>query len=618
MDETTTGVSDSVKQTVSEIVPKHIKTFSCKGQLTGLLLGNVQSGKTGQVFGIISASADEGFDLFVLLTTNNVHLQQQTFQRALTYLDDSFCICDESDEIRFAQNKMRRPVLIVLKKDTNVLQKWRNNLSSYGFCTGRPIFIVDDEGDAASLNTKVNKKEQSTINNHLESMQKLGSSSIFLQVTATPQSLLLQTKLSGWKPSFVHYFPPGKNYIGGNFIYSDPMSFVIRLTKENELDDLRIEEGYITEGLKDSLFAFLIAGSHIMITGQNDVCNFLIHPSVSIKDHEIIGEKIGQFLNEMLFDISEGEMAPELENAWKDLQKTKPNLTRFKDINSFIQKCLENEDIRTIIMNSKNSESTDCSKGLNIIVGGNSLGRGVTFPGLQTVYYCRKSKSPQADTFWQHCRMFGYDRDPGLMRVFLPPFLLKLFTELNNANTILIDQVKNKHLDDIHLLYARGIRPTRPNVVEKDALNMIVGGVNFFPSSPEIKNVSSLDNLLKEYGDAEYYEVEIDLLKESASKCSSSTALDWPVKTYIDCLEALKGDENIDKGILIVRRDRDITKGTGTLLSPNDRALGNKFGNYPVLTLYRLNGKVEQGWEGKPLWVPNIKFPLGRCFYKTD
>lgn len=25
----------------------------------------------------------------------------------------------------------------------------------------------------------------------------------------------------------------------------------------------------------------------------------------------------------------------------------------------------------------------------------------------------------------------------------------------------------------------------------------------------------------------------------------------------------------------------------------------------------------EKGWEGKPLWMPNIKFPDGICFYNT-
>ncbi len=53
-------------------------------------------------------------------------------------------------------------------------------------------------------------------------------------------------------------------------------------------------------------------------------------------------------------------------------------------------------------MNSKNNiESTEYAVGCNYIIGGNTLGRGVTFPGLQTIYYTRSSKKPQADTMWQ-------------------------------------------------------------------------------------------------------------------------------------------------------------------------------------------------------------------------
>ena len=112
-------------------------------------------------------------------------MQEQTFKRALNSLD-TFTVCGENDEIRFSESKMRKPALIILKKNTNVLQRWRNNLASTGYCVGRPVFIIDDEGDVASLNTKVNQNEQSKINEHIESIKKLGSSSVFIQVTATP------------------------------------------------------------------------------------------------------------------------------------------------------------------------------------------------------------------------------------------------------------------------------------------------------------------------------------------------------------------------------------------------------------------------------------------------
>ena len=52
---------------------------------------------------------------------------------------------------------------------------------------GNPLFIIDDEADAASLNTLVNKGRQSSINKYLDSIKNGASSSIYLQVTGTPQ-----------------------------------------------------------------------------------------------------------------------------------------------------------------------------------------------------------------------------------------------------------------------------------------------------------------------------------------------------------------------------------------------------------------------------------------------
>ena len=53
---------------------------------------------------------------FVLLTTDNILLQQQTYQRAQQDLCD-FCVCDENDYLKFVQNNLHKPAVIVLKKE---------------------------------------------------------------------------------------------------------------------------------------------------------------------------------------------------------------------------------------------------------------------------------------------------------------------------------------------------------------------------------------------------------------------------------------------------------------------------------------------------------------------
>ncbi|MDO8444213.1 MAG: Z1 domain-containing protein, partial [bacterium] len=418
----------SIRKTVKKIVPEHIESFSHKEHIKGLLLGQVQSGKTGQMFGIIAAAADtdDAFSIFILLTSDISALQKQTCNRALDSMD-TFNICDEHDEMRFMRAGARKPSLIVLKKNSAILKKWRNILASSGFCKGRPIFVVDDEADAASLNTLVNKEEQSAINSHLQGILNLSTSSFYLQVTATPQSLLLQTEESNWRPSFVYYFPPGKNYLGGDFFYTKPKPFTNKITADDELSDLLHGDG-IAEGLKRAIETYLVTCAHISISGNSSVCNFLVHPSIRILDHEKIKAKVVSYLNLVFANIDSNEVSGRIKNAWDDLKVSKPDIKSLGEIVRFLK---TKPEISVYTMNSgpEGNSRMSFDEGFCIIIGGNSLGRGVTFKSLQTVYYCRASKAPQADTFWQHCRMFGYDRDPLLMRVFMPEALFNLFYE---------------------------------------------------------------------------------------------------------------------------------------------------------------------------------------------
>jgi hypothetical protein len=616
-EENSNELANSIIETTGSVINPYIKEFSYDEHIVGLLLGNVQSGKTSQVFGIISAAADEGFKIFILLTTDNIYLQQQTYSRAIKFLD-TFNVCSEDDEIRFKENNLRKPTIIILKKNASVLKKWNGNLSSSGFCAGNPIFIIDDEADATSLNTKVNKNDISTINRSLEAMKKKSGSSIFLQVTGTPQAILLQKVVSGWKPRFVKYFEPGDGYLGGDFFYDqDALPSCIKFTTDNELDDLLSDDEFPDNGLVRALCTFLIVSAHLMVNEKKKVSNFLIHPSIRIADHEQIADKIGSYLNRMIIEIQENKLSEKLNEVWKDLSVTKPDIIAYDRAYKFIKDSLNKGQIKIMVMNSRN-EIGDYQDGMNIIVGGNSLGRGVTFPSLNVVYYCRRAKSPQADTYWQHCRVFGYDRDKDLIRIFIPPFLFKLFSELNQGDRSIIAQIQKNNIDDIHLLYSGSIKPTRKNVIDQSGLSIIAGGTNYFPIYPINKSLDALDNSLKAFDEREYHSVNLRYFLKVLENVNSEDDSDWPTASYIECIKAFLADKPGEQGILIVRRDRDIGKGTGTLLSPNDRNLGDRFTDNIVLTLYRIKGTKDKGWDGKPIWIPNIKFPDNLNFYKMS
>lgn len=614
---------ESVVNTSNELVSNISSRFSFVSQLNCLLLGNVQSGKTGQMLGAISLLADKGYRLFILLTTDNVDLQRQTYNRVKKSLLD-FNVISEKEEVLFEQVRLTRPTVIVLKKNSRVLRKWKDILVNTDICHGLPLVIFDDEADAASLNTKVNSDKVSLINRNLSLIKKTSTSSVYIEVTATPQAVLLQSLVSGWRPSFVIYFKPGSQYLGGNFFYSDPTSYCAKFTEDNELDKIIADDDtVIPDGLRDSILTFLEVCAYKKIKGETN-CNFMIHPNVKIDVHNKFVNRVQEFLN--LLEVSQNEKGFEkaLKNIWADLQHTKPDFPSFEDIQNGVTDILENTEIMVVPLNSKsfvcrdssNPDALDLSKGFYIVIGGNTLGRGITFPHLQTVYYCRSAKRMQADTFWQHSRIFGYDREKELVRIFIPQPLYKFFTELNKSNEMLIEQVTHG-LENLQVILPADISPTRKTVLDSKYLNAIVGGMNFFASDPVDSNTEVIDSIVSQYGDALSVPTDKATVINLLQLVGSYDSQDFSSQKYISCVHALCAKRPSVKLRLIVRKNREISKGTGTLLSENDRKLGNKFADEIVLTLYRVNGEVAKGWNGKPLWIPNIKFPKNICFYDT-
>jgi len=607
-------LAEDLRISAEDFSLKYLDTFSFNEHSSGLLFGHVQSGKTGQMLAVAAAAADKGFKFFVLVTTDNVLLHKQTLERAKKSLGgfmSGFNVLGETDEQAFYTIVHNMPTMLVLKKNQRVLKTWCNNIKSNPVFKDEALFIIDDEADASSLNTKINQHEQSTINHWLEELRNQAPSSLYLHVTATPQSLLLQLVESSWKPKFAFYIAPGKKYMGGDFFYGEN-SPCLRVTKDNEKDNL-LRSDTTPEGFRRAILTYLVTAANMLLTKEVTACSFLIHPGVKISEHEKVEEKAKKFLEGVKQDLANRASTLEFnfKDCWEDLNKTKKNMASFEEIMNFLKGGMPN--INIITLNSKTTDGTTYDSGLNIIVGGNTLGRGVTFPRLQTVYYCRNAKTPQADTTWQHARIFGYDRDPDLCRIFSPAPLINLFRELNDANNALFHVLRTKGPESIKVLTPVGTRPTRKNVVLKDDLMIVTGGVNYFPSLPQTGNLESLDKILS----VKDYESDITLkeVEEILKLTEVEPADTWTQHSFQKCVETLQKRDKENLCRLIVRVDRNVGKGTRTLLSPDDRKLGDEFADRLVLTMYRVRGDVEKGWEGKSLWVPNIKFSEGTCFY---
>lgn len=595
-------LANSISKTAEDIGTAYIKSFSFLSHEVGLLFGNVQSGKTGQMFGVMSKAADLGFSAFLLLTTDNVVLQQQTLDRVRADLPE-FCICGENDQALFIQNALLQPVIVVLKKNTRVLRLWANIFSSTGFMKGNPLFIIDDEADAASLNTLVNRGKKSTINTHLDTIKNGASSSIYLQVTGTPQALYLQTAQSGWQPYFTYYFKPGKSYLGGDFFFP----------KDKKADCVEYLEEIENPALSVVVHHLAVAGQVSASGGK--VSNCLIHPSVRQAAHDKFAKEIEKELR-WCADNVDGEFKILLEKEYQLLAPVKSQKVSFDVLYNEVSGLLKHFAVRIFIMNGKNDiKSEYYSSGYNIVVGGNTLGRGVTFPGLHTIYYTRTSKKPQADTMWQHSRMFGYDRDPGMMKVFIDEQLYKLFSDINATNNAIIAQVE-QGIKKVKIVYAPTLSPTRKNVIDNKHVSTLSGGINYYPFDPENDSIETLDKILAPFtDDQDRYQVSLRLMREILTHIISGA--DFKVSSYIDYLDVLLAEKPACQGVLIVRRDRNIAKGTGAMLSPNDWQLGMSIKDCVVMTVYKVTGE-KAGWNGRKIWIPNIKLPEDTVYYDVE
>lgn len=604
-------LTQSVQNTVADFLKKLDQTKPKKAQNV-LLLGNVQSGKTAQVLGILSALAERDYKVFLYLTTDSVDLQDQTFRRATDSLDRFIVLSENSDSSFMQVMKADKPILVIIKKNARALKRWRNLFVSQSYLKGYPLVIVDDEADAASLNTNADKpKEASTVNRHLDDIKNACCQSLFIQLTATPQSILLQSEESGWKPEFVHYFEAGEQYLGGKFVFSDPKSYIVRFV-DSELEDMKDNSAELADGVSQALQSYLLTCAEFSLCSKTN-CNFALHPSIKTADHKAFADKIQASLNDLVQALNNGDSwKDEFQTAYNDLKTTKPDIHHFEDIYAKLCELLEQKQFQVLTLNSKSEASFDLQRGFNIIVGGNVIGRGLTIPKLQTVYYSRTAKKPNADTFWQHARIFGYDRDKSLLRLYIPADVYRFFTTLSQANDLLIEQVRENY-ENIQMIYPLNVSPTRKNVLVTGSLNNLTGGINYFPSFPDEDNLNAVDSFIRHLEDG-LHETTLDKLLEIIISLGNYQSDDWDKEKFLSSIQALQYQRPSFKSYVLVKRGRKLSKGTGTMLSEDDRKLGETLPDGLLLTLYQVTG-TEKGWRGKPFWLPNIKLPYKGTVY---
>ncbi|MBU5470558.1 Z1 domain-containing protein [Falcatimonas sp. MSJ-15] len=234
----------------------------------GLIIGDVQSGKTANYIGLMCKAADAGYKVIVLLTGTIEKLRQQTQQRVdegfvgadsnvmiknkteglyvgvgrydktvstvvLTSVDSDFK-AQNAKNLNFDLKSINGTVVFVVKKNSGVLKRLNKWLSTYNKndenAISQSLLVIDDEADNASVNTKKEQDETPTaINGEIRKMLKMFEKSSYVGFTATPYANIFidpdtENEMYAddlFPRDYIYSLNAPSNYIGARNIFSE-------------------------------------------------------------------------------------------------------------------------------------------------------------------------------------------------------------------------------------------------------------------------------------------------------------------------------------------------------------------------------------------------------------
>ncbi|HEY5047421.1 MAG TPA: Z1 domain-containing protein [Rhizomicrobium sp.] len=618
-----------ISVTAKEVVGKWVNPLSGGTEETnGLVYGLVQSGKTGVLTVTGAMGADEGYRTIVVLTSDNDPLYDQTFGRVQEAFPgiDIIGKSDFKDANAFLQRVKVGTCAIVTTKNSSHLKTLIENFKT-GKVRGLTCLIIDDEADQASLNTLARRDDgrRSAINDRIAELRAFFDKNTYLQVTATPQALFLQTPGHSFRPKFTVLSHPGRDYVGGDDFFGDHS----KLVREFDPNDIAVLAPgpqptpalAIPKSLARALDTFMVGATFKRTKDADQNCAFLCHVSTRTSDHNHIVNLLRKYKTDLAAGLKDKDqkVIARLKAAYDDLAATHAGLAKssFNDLLEAVE--FFSPGIVIKLVNGETDEDVAVRSPYNLFVGGNKLGRGVTIRNLLVSYYGRHPKKPQADTVLQHARMYGYRRkDIGLLRLFLPPTLHVVFRAINKMENGLRDLIARNPNEEFRGIYVEGgLNPTRKNILAPGSVGVYTGGSNYNPAQvvrdASVKaSTGKIDKLLTNIANKGFSEMSIGDLKsiiESTKPDESASERVWDSIAVGESLTQFSRLNKQSTGYVYVDRDRDLDanrRETAGILT------GGEVGAVPgdKIALYMLRTKSGRGKE--PSWWPQIRFPDGR------
>ena len=293
----------------------------------GLVMGNVQSGKTQNYLGLINKAMDCGYKIIILLGGHQNELRKQTQLRVdegVIGAESSHLVqgyqhipigvgewrpervstmtTTESDFNRTTANNLRInlhdlnvPIVFTIKKLTPILKnlfEWIEEFHSLDAENGKkldlPMLLIDDEADYASINTRAHRDEITATNKYIRKLRGLFNRSTYVAYTATPfANIFIDPESSDemindenlFPKDFMIKIPVPDNYLGQNFYFENNDEGGVRepivlINDHEEMLPLKHNTksvvGPLSESLKDAIRAFIISSAIRNIRGDEN------------------------------------------------------------------------------------------------------------------------------------------------------------------------------------------------------------------------------------------------------------------------------------------------------------------------------------------------------------
>ena len=457
-------------------------------QMTGIVIGKVQSGKTSNFIALTALAFDNGYDHVVVFGGTNTVLVRQNGQRIEEYFEATpeVVVINSSDHKAYMNSatigqwiRAGKKVIIVALKRPQRINEIRTQVFSDPELADSPTLIIDDEGDEASLNTLVSKGKKSSTYLAIEKLKGTLHRHCFVSVTATPQANLLISSMDILSPEFGVLVDPGKGYCGLDVFHSPDSKLVVEIpdTESSLLDS-------VPNSFNEALATYFVGCSIFLYRGKkpSEKFSMLVHPSQLKVDHSSVKGKTESIvshwrtLSQNKGDIAYRNLKKRLLKAYEDYKLSGTVVPSFDELEDGAIYAINNCQIHLV---NGDSVPKDADKffDFNIYVGGTMLGRGLTIKGLAVTYIIRTPKGKSnVDTTAQRARWFGYkEKYLDLCRVYAVKKIIQEFIAIREHENDLWETVRDANLQgtnfkDIARIFVLSddLRMTRTNVANTD------------------------------------------------------------------------------------------------------------------------------------------------------